>query len=425
VPVIPQHIIDAAEKGQCSLFLGAGASQQAGAPSADELSARVSDRLLSAPGRDLDLGTAASLAAVQPGQLVRLQDLVVDTLSPIDPSRAHKMLPWFRWGTIVTTNYDRLIEKAYEQEPGAVQRVVPIIDERDLARLGGAGPETLALLKPHGSVSDRRSISISREDVYEARQNRRLLFTHIELVHLVGPVIYVGYSLHDVHILDMIYDLTIRLGAYRKPILFVAFQKDRTVAAQEKWWFERSLQGEYLAVGFDAFMEELSERVTPVIGPSGVVRQLAPCRAFAIGANAEISYELIRPTLHNRGEWECWLTYKIMDEEGFAGVAFEVLREAVDVSRHDVVKFELHVSAGPRKVDRLEAVKLESHLRLHPKLLDISDAKGRGWRECSVPLDEYDGVDISRLLRVVLADNGHRAELNREYKVGLRRVSFV
>jgi hypothetical protein len=317
-----------------------------------------------------------------------------------------------------------LVEKAYEGEPGAVQELIPIVEEGDLVRSGTSDREYTFLLKPHGCISQPRSMSMSLEDVYQAKQKRRLLFTNIEMLHLTGPVIYIGYSFGDVHILDMIYDLTNRLGIYRKPILFVTLQNNSDKAEKERMWFERTLQGDYLAYGFDAFMNELSERVDPVIGPSWIVKQMAPCRAWTFAGNGGASYSCSHEIRTSpEGEWECWLTYTINHEEGYAGVVFERMGDPIDVSKFKQVTFELNAPDIPRKVDQLEALKLESHLKIHVNLVDVAKLKGEGWIEVSVDLDRYD-VDKTRLRRVVLADNGHRAELGQKYRVGLRRVKF-
>ncbi|MGH8064144.1 MAG: SIR2 family protein [Candidatus Entotheonellia bacterium] len=170
------------------------------------------------------------------------------------------------------------------------------------------GAEHLPLLKPHGCISQPNHMSMSSEDIYQTRLSRRLIFTHIEMLHLLGPVIYIGYSLKDVHILDMICDLTKRLGVYRKPILFVTLQEHQERMEKERIWFERRLEGEYLACGFEGFMDELPQHLTPAVGASSLIRQLSPCRATAFASNGSASHKIL---MNSDDESECWLSYII------------------------------------------------------------------------------------------------------------------
>ena len=263
VPEIPSHILEAISKGECALFLGAGASQSAGAPSGEELADLISAKFLSDNASDwgLNLASTVSLSCAQPGtDRGVIEKFVRDRLSRSAPSAAHLKIPWFRWRAIVTTNYDSLIEESYEKEARAVQKPVSVLKEEDLPEIGSAGSDFVPLLKPHGSSSERNRMSLTLEDIYQAKQERRLLFTYIELLHLVGPVIYIGYSFKDVHILDMIYDLTSRLGPYRKPILFVTLQSNPQRAEKERNWIQGPLKGIYLADGFEQFIDSLVDR---------------------------------------------------------------------------------------------------------------------------------------------------------------------
>jgi len=420
---IPSGIIEAIEKGECTLFIGAGASLAANAPAAEDLAMQLLSVFLQMKPWPIGLESVASLVTAHAGNRGRVEGFLKDRLAQLRPSDSHRRLPWYRWRAIVTTNYDQLIEKAYTGEAGAVQRLIPVLGETDLPNLRSAGADNIPLLKPHGCISQPATVAISHEDMYDARTRRRLLFTHIELLHLLGPVIYIGYSFRDVHVLDMILDVTRRLGSYRQPIVFVTHQQDDRKADAERRWFERTLQGEYLAAGFDGFVDELGRRVRPVIGPSWIVRQMAPCRCWTFAGNGEASYTASHEISLEGENSECWFTYTINHEEGYAGVVFERLGDPIDVSQYTLVSCELNVPDVDRVIDRLEALKLESHLRLYVNLQEIGALKGRGWVRIAVPLEKYD-IDKTRLGRVVLADNGHRALLGQEYRVGLRKVRF-
>lgn len=427
---IPQNILEAVNKGQCTLFLGAGASKSTGAPSGEELRDLITDRFLGgASWRSLKVGTslaqdwglslesAVSLACAQLGGRGGIEKLVKEELSKFSPSPSHLRIPWFRWRAIVTTNYDLLVEDAYKN-PLSIQKLIPILKEEDIPDIESA--ENVPLFKPHGCISQRHDMSISLEGIYLAKQKRRLLFTYIEMLHLLGPVIYIGYSFKDVHILDMIYELTNRLGPYRRPILFVTLQEDKGRAEKERRWFETPpLEGIYLDYGFEKFMDVLSNKITPAIVPSMIIKQMAPCQTmtFASGGLASDFAEK-----DEKGEWKYWLTYTINHKDGYAGVIFENKDHPVDISKYEKVTFQLNVPGEPREDEHLE-VKLESTLKQHEHLLNIGKLRGKEWAEVSIELNKQN-VPKTRLRRIVLADSGERAIIGREYKIGVRNIKF-
>jgi SIR2-like domain len=435
---IPSHILAAIGKGECTLFLGAGASNPAGAPSGEALCNLITDKFLAAKGDKpklkgsvslatdwgLNLASAVSLACAQTGIRADIESFVGKNLSKSAPSSAHLKIPWFRWRAIVTTNYDRLIERAYENEKGkVVQELIPVLKEDELHKIGATSSEMVPLLKPHGSVSDPHSMSLSLEDIYQAKQDRRLLFTYVEILHLVGPVIYVGYSFKDIHILDMIYDLTRRLGPYRKPILFVTLQKDLERADKERRWIEGPLKGIYLAEGFEQFMDALSKQITPAILPSMIIKQMAPCKTMTFASNGLVSdtgfYKIDQ---HKKGEWEYWLTYSIDHQEGYAGVIFERKDQNIDIRNYGRIRLELNIPKGERNNEAIEA-KLEGMVKQYELQLDIKKLKGKGWKGITLPFGRK-RVPTPQLQRLVLADTGHRVMLGREYKIGIRKIRF-
>ena len=460
---IPSPVLEAIGKGECTLFLGAGASNPAGVPSGEELSDLITDEFLDDNAQDwgLNLASAVSLAAAQPGMnRGDIERFVHERLDTSNPSPAHLKIPWFRWRAIITTNYDCLIEKSYVEEVRAIQRLVPVLREEGLPGIGATGPEIVPLLKPHGSTSHPESMALSLEDIYQAKQKRRLLFTYIELLHLLGPVIYIGYSFRDIHILDMIYDLTSRLGPYRKPILFVTLQRNPNRAKRERNWIQGQLKGIYLADGFEQFMDGLVKQITPAIAPSMIIRQMAPCRTMTFAASGLASDTVFyKIGQGEEGEWEYWLTYSINHSEGFAGVIFERREDGtVDVSQYVQVTFELNIPKEPRKADEagkadyIEA-KLESAFKRYELKLELETLSGEGWKEVTLPFGKQNvsknvvagedppGVaarlqggrrvpgsftdqEETRLRRVVLADNGQRAILGHEYRIGIRKIKF-
>lgn len=412
------EIIKKIEKGECTLFLGAGASLSAGAPTGDELSAAILERLVHVKDWPMSVDHAFSLALAHQNPM-EVESFLRDILSNLEPSPSHKMIPWFIWRAIITTNYDRLIEKAYKNESGASQYLIPIYNENDLPKVGYPNAEYVSLLKPHGCISDSQNMSLGIEGIHEAKKRRRLIFTYIEMLHLAGPVIYIGYSLRDTHILDMICELRDRLGD-RTDILFVTKQ-DEIKESKERRWFERKLGVEYLKCGFEDFMSYLSETLTPAIGPSKIIPQLAPCRILTFQNNADFSYKIRRAA---PGQWECWLDYIITRPDGYVGIIFQAKNDLLDISGYNKVSFEIIIPDSPRQKNMLEAIKLEGYNRAHSHLLNLEGLKPNEWEKITLNIDDFKGLGVRTtfLRQIVFTDNGNLAINNQQYRIGIRKV---
>lgn len=414
------EIIKKIEKGECTLFLGAGASLAAGAPTGDALSATILERLLYMKDWAMSVDHAFSLALAHHNPM-DVESFLRDILSKLQPSPSHKMIPWFTWRTLITTNYDQLIEKAYKNEPGASQQLIPIYNENDLPKVGYPSAEYLPLLKPHGCISDSQNMSLGIEGIHEAKKRRRLIFSYIEMLHLAGPVIYIGYSLRDNHILDMICELKDRLGD-RTDMLFVTKQ-DKSKEPIERRWFERKLGVEYQECGFEEFMSYISQTVTPAIGPSKIIPQLASCRILTFQSNASFSYKIRRDA---SGQWECWLDYIITRPDGYVGIIFQAKNDLIDVSGYNKISFELNISESPRQKNMLEAIKLEGYNRAHSHSVTLENLTPNKWEKITLNIGDFKGLGVRTtfLRQVVFTDNGNMAINNQQYRVGIRRVKL-
>ncbi|MEK6289527.1 MAG: SIR2 family protein [Acidobacteriota bacterium] len=409
-------IIKKIETGECTLFLGAGASVSAGAPTGDALSALIIKKLRHRGDWAMSVDQAFSFFLAH-HNLLTVEKFIQEKLTDLSPSKVHEMIPWFKWRALVTTNYDQLLEKAFANELGAAQRLIPIVNENDLPKVGYPLEECVPLLKPHGCISDFPRMSLGIEGIHEAKKRRRLMFSYIEMLHLAGPVIYIGYSLRDSHILDMICELKDRLGN-RTDMLFVTKQ-DTSRKAIERQWFERTLRVEYLDWGFEGFMTYISEKLRPAIGPSKIVPQLASCRIITFG---NISYKIGRDA---DGEWECWIDYTIKQRDDYVGIILQTKKDSLDISEYREVSFELNIPSSSPQKDAIEAIKLEGYNRVHSHKIDIRNLTRDKWERITLNLDKFKGgVRALHLRQVVFTDNGNLGLVKQGYKVGIRKVSL-
>ena len=133
------YLVEQIRQAKTVVLLGAGASQTEkdkngnSPPSAPKLATMLSTRFLGAKFPSLPLASVAELA-ISESDLPSVQNYIREIFESFEPSPAHKRLPHFMWAGLATTNYDRLIEKAYNNERGRLQSPQAFIENGDLGR---------------------------------------------------------------------------------------------------------------------------------------------------------------------------------------------------------------------------------------------------------------------------------------------------
>ena len=196
---IPEELYDYINSGNCVLFVGAGASIEAGAPSAQEMTRELSKKYLRGKHQEEPLSKVASYIETKPGLGRRLVvDYLINRLSPLKPSKAHLLLPKFRWTAIYTTNYDTLIEQAYEK---VGVKCKPIISSCDLVIDLINYYNYVLLYKPHGCISrpavNETPIIITEDDYYSVANNRKAIYRQLEAHKYKSIFLFIGYSFSD------------------------------------------------------------------------------------------------------------------------------------------------------------------------------------------------------------------------------------
>ncbi|POQ03658.1 SIR2 family NAD-dependent protein deacylase [Pseudomonas syringae] len=185
------------------LFFGAGSSIPSGAPSVKKLIERLSDRYqIEADG--YSLSELASLIEQKFGRKQLIKSLR-ELFEKLAPTGSLLNLPLYRWKNIYTTNYDNLIEQAYQRR------------ERDLSVYSSnfdfstqRVPESTKLFKLHGTIEKDEAdgvhsrIIISENDYDLTMEYREYLYDSLKMDVSGADLVIIGYSLADAHIKEMI-----------------------------------------------------------------------------------------------------------------------------------------------------------------------------------------------------------------------------
>ncbi|WP_406364887.1 SIR2 family NAD-dependent protein deacylase [Streptomyces sp. NBC_01546] len=133
-------------------------------------------------------------------------------VNEIQPGETHKAFAKLPFDTVVTTNFDFLVEQGYAEER---RPCVPLIGESQLAIQHR--PEATYLLKLHGDLNHPDQL-VATEDDYDGFVRRNpLLATYLSWVLLGHEPVFMGYSLDDADMREVLTLLRERLGRMTRP----------------------------------------------------------------------------------------------------------------------------------------------------------------------------------------------------------------
>jgi hypothetical protein len=221
--MIPQDLINSVANQNAVFFCGAGISRgvegERGFPGGRDLAREMAEKLLGRTVRDDE-----SLAQIAQEVIwddnerrSRLNEYLLQVFADptIKPLRAHKALADLECN-VITTNYDRLIERAFSD---GGKRCGTIVREDDLTRM-----RDVNVVKIHGCVTHLDTIVITEEDYYRWLITDSEIKTLVRLWFLQRPIVFIGFSLSDPNLRQLYYDLRLRFGEALR-VAYAVFNK--------------------------------------------------------------------------------------------------------------------------------------------------------------------------------------------------------
>ena len=195
-------------EGRCVLFVGAGLSAPAGLPGWGKLLGKMVQQVRDqAPGRP-DLPQLDSL--LNSGRFLQVADycrerlgdaqyfmFLKEQLKPtakgIPPT--HQTITKLPFRAIVTTNYDKLLERAYGL---LTEDTPPILTHDEEAALGvSLFDNPFFILKAHGDIGNPESIILTSRDYRKITHERPAFSSVFSALLMTNAVLFLGYSLGD------------------------------------------------------------------------------------------------------------------------------------------------------------------------------------------------------------------------------------
>lgn len=228
-PDLPAGLTQAVQNKRVVMFLGAGASMEARGPkgtkppSGSGLREMLAKKFFGQPMDGYDLMSVADMAISTHGQGVVFEQIRA-ILEPFVPSPGHLLLPRFHWREIATTNYDLLVERAYDAVRERVQTVVPFVKNSEPieARLQNENRPVI-LLKLHGCLAHMHDeavpLILSHEHYALHSKHRDRLFTRLWDKAHESTIVFCGYSLGDSHIRRIVHQL--QAEGVKRPLWYI------------------------------------------------------------------------------------------------------------------------------------------------------------------------------------------------------------
>ncbi len=182
-------IRDAMNANQLVLFVGAGASIDSGMPTWKEATAQINEKLeIHETGNNL-LVPQYYYNTHGKKEYTELMQSIFKFRQPLVTNDIHNEIVKFNVNTIITTNYDHLIEDAFEKIGQSIQ---VISKDKDLPYAN----DGKILIKMHGDFENDNFV-LKEDDYLNYTNNFRLIENYVKSIIGTKTILFIGYSLSD------------------------------------------------------------------------------------------------------------------------------------------------------------------------------------------------------------------------------------
>lgn len=239
------------------LFFGAGSSVPSGAPSVAEIIEQLSSKF-SMPSSGFALPELTDLIEQRTKDRRRMINELQTMFRRARPTGGLLNVPLYEWKSIYTTNYDTLIEQAYEKKN------YPLATYHSNFNFSVSPKNTRTkLYKLHGTIDEDVSIGgnsriiITEADYNFAHEFRQHLFDTLKAELSESKLIIVGYSLSD-HMIKDIINKSITLNSQAYSAGRIALLMYKTDEHRATLYEGRGL--EVVFSGIDEFFAEMGKK---------------------------------------------------------------------------------------------------------------------------------------------------------------------
>lgn len=292
MPIAMQELIDQIQPENTVLIFGAGASLPSNAPSVSVLIQSISSEFgIEANGLSLSEISALAEDKRNRTDLIRL---IRQKFHGLKAKGALLNLPSHAWRGIYTTNYDELVEDAYQR---AHKPLTIFSSDFDFKAQGD--PTATKLFKLHGTISKDsvdgfvHNMILTQTDYDYTNEYRQALYNRLkDDLHPGSQAVIIGQSLNDDHLRSLIEDvisINKKAGAGGRIFLVLYEQNENRAKTYE-------LRGLKVAFGsLDSFVAGMDAKVPATMAykdADNLLDIFSPLRPFTVDIQDEIAPEL-------------------------------------------------------------------------------------------------------------------------------------
>lgn len=200
---IPVILKQALETGSCVLFVGAGMGHYMlddigqHIPDGNELAKKIINKFNIPNDNVFDLAKISQYVEFKNKGRKELVSFVRECLSIAHPDENMMWIPSVRWKAIFTTNYDNVIQQAYDSYPSPMQNYVTITKSTGIKEY--VSQLEVPIFHLHGALFEENSLDIiiTQQDYIKFKNQRKMMFDYLKHQMVVSCVLYIGYSNND------------------------------------------------------------------------------------------------------------------------------------------------------------------------------------------------------------------------------------
>ncbi|MFZ3156050.1 MAG: SIR2 family protein [Smithella sp.] len=262
--MLPRALIDFMKEGRVILFMGAGASfgathpENLKIPNALELSDLIAKKFLGTDYLGKPLTYVTELAASET-DLFTVQEFIARIFQDYQPAEFHKLIPTFVWSSIATTNYDLIVERAYDAVKTRLQK--PVVFKKNGERVEDKikEPNSVFYFKLHGCITDINDkavpLILNPDQYVSFKKGRGHLFERLIAMAYEYPILFVGQKLADTDLRTMLLELNSLGGAMPRSYICMP----EITPEEERFWESKRMT--CIKMTFDSLLKELDGEI--------------------------------------------------------------------------------------------------------------------------------------------------------------------